>query len=167
VHTSSRNLLAGGRTGSMGVNGESIAAPRSFSPDERPLPRQRPSELLAAPSRCERAQDRLEPGPIELARNIVLVAMFGGLVLELVARSRADAYARDDRTREHRNRHASQASSRHQTQSVLPSGMANDFTCTNPSDRAAASAFRRVISAYGAGSKLTNAFRGLSRSCRR
>jgi len=117
--------------------------------------------------------DLLEAGPwswVVLARNIVLVAIFAALVLELVARSRATHVTRADaRTIERgriEDRHASQAS-RHQIQSILPSGMVNDFTGTKPSERAAASAFPRVISAYGAGSKLRNAFRGFSRSCRR
>ena len=55
--------------------------------------------------------------------------------------------------------HGFQALSRHQTQSFLPSGIVNDFTGAKPSERAAASAFQRVISAYGGGSKLMNAFR--------
>jgi hypothetical protein len=38
---------------------------------------------------------------------------------------------------------------RHQIESFLPSGILNRFTGANPSERAAASTFERVIVAYG------------------
>ena len=48
---------------------------------------------------------------------------------------------------------------RHQIQIVLPSGMANDLTRTNPRERAAASAFHRVIvDPLGGGSPVISAF---------